>query len=88
VARLAGLPEEIVERAKSVLANLEKQMLNSRGMPRFLPSARKASAQMDLFGGGQDYIVEELLALPDNMGAEEARKTLCELKKRARESLS
>jgi DNA mismatch repair protein MutS len=34
VARLAGLPIEIVERAKEILANLEASELNAQGKPR------------------------------------------------------
>jgi DNA mismatch repair protein MutS len=34
VARLAGLPREIVDRAKEILANLEASELNAQGKPR------------------------------------------------------
>jgi DNA mismatch repair protein MutS len=34
VARLAGLPKEIVDRAKEILANLEASELNAQGKPR------------------------------------------------------
>jgi DNA mismatch repair protein MutS len=34
VARLAGLPEEVIERAKEILANLEASELNAQGKPR------------------------------------------------------
>ena len=34
VARLAGLPNEIVHRAKEILANLEASELNAQGKPR------------------------------------------------------
>src|SRR5262249_21487474 len=34
VARLAGLPNEIVDRAKEILANLEASELNAQGKPR------------------------------------------------------
>lgn len=82
VARLAGLPEEIVEKAKSVLANLEKQALNASGLPKFLPGR---AGQMNLFGGGRDIIAEELLGLPEDLSAEEALRKLLELKRKARE---
>ncbi len=34
VARLAGLPDEVIERAKEILANLEASELNAQGKPR------------------------------------------------------
>jgi DNA mismatch repair protein MutS len=34
VARLAGLPEEVIDRAKEILANLESSELNAQGKPR------------------------------------------------------
>ncbi|MDE1171419.1 MAG: hypothetical protein PW734_09465 [Verrucomicrobium sp.] len=65
VARLAGLPQEVVERAKEVLRVLEEEQLDSSGRPRLSqpvptsispsrrgPSSKKAMkawAQADLF---------------------------------------
>jgi len=83
VARLAGLPEELVERAKGVLSNLEKQMLNSKGMPRFLPELRARGGQMDLFGGREEPLREEILSIPDEITPEAALKKIVELKKKA-----
>jgi DNA mismatch repair protein MutS len=34
VARLAGLPDEVIDRAKEILANLEASELNAQGKPR------------------------------------------------------
>jgi DNA mismatch repair protein MutS len=34
VARLAGLPDDVIERAKEILANLEASELNAQGKPR------------------------------------------------------
>jgi len=84
VARLAGLPEELVERAKGVLANLEKQMLNSKGMPRFMPELRTRGGQMDLFGGREEPFIEEILSIPDEITPEAALKRIRELKKKAK----
>ena len=42
VARLAGLPLEVVARAKDILANLEEQELSEAGQPKLAqPRARK-----------------------------------------------
>ncbi|HOU52724.1 MAG TPA: DNA mismatch repair protein MutS [Myxococcota bacterium] len=56
VARLAGLPGEVLARAREVLANLESVELDATGRPVLGRSRRQASArrtvvaQMDLFG--------------------------------------
>jgi DNA mismatch repair protein MutS len=41
VARLAGLPDAIISRAKEILANLEKAELNAEGQPVFAKGGRK-----------------------------------------------
>jgi DNA mismatch repair protein MutS len=60
VGRLAGLPKEVVERAKEVLANLEEAELSAEGQPKLAKKkseGRKAKdevkepPQMYLFGG-------------------------------------
>ncbi|MCK6552387.1 DNA mismatch repair protein MutS, partial [Myxococcota bacterium] len=59
VARLAGLPKGVVERAKTVLASLEAQALaagDASAVERFAPvprpRMRSKAAQLFLFGGG------------------------------------
>ncbi len=91
VGRLAGLPMEIVERAKAVLTNLEKQVLSSGGMPRVsgdIQGMRGKRAQLSLFGGGPDAVLEELRAVPEDIGQQEAFQKLMELRKKARQALS
>jgi DNA mismatch repair protein MutS len=55
VARLAGLPEPVIARAREILANLEGGELDAEGQPRLArPGDRRAEAQrsqLDLFGG-------------------------------------
>ena len=41
VARLAGLPDSIISRAREILANLEKSELNTSGQPSIAKTARK-----------------------------------------------
>ena len=55
VARLAGLPDSIIARAKEILGNLEKSELNTEGQPALAKTSRKrltpdpaASAQLSL----------------------------------------
>jgi DNA mismatch repair protein MutS len=52
VARLAGLPESVLCRAREVLANLEAGELDDRGMPFIAWSQAKSreSGQLNLFG--------------------------------------
>ena len=61
VARLAGLPPPVVERAKEILKNLEGGELDERGRPRLARGARKEDpAQMALFSAADDKLREEL----------------------------
>jgi len=41
VARLAGLPDSIISRAKEILANLEKAELNAEGQPAFAKGRKR-----------------------------------------------
>lgn len=83
VARLAGLPEKVIERAKEILANLERAELDSTGMPRFLGTTREGPAQMYLFGGAYHPVIAELLSLNlSQLKPDEALKVLKRLKQK------
>lgn len=76
VARLAGLPDSVIEGAKTVLEKLERKESNT-----LIPRA----AQMDLFFAG-DPIKCELLSLDiKNLTPQKALKKLAELKKKVEE---
>ncbi len=51
VAKLAGIPAAVIERAKEILFNLEKQELDESGQPKiaYRSSARRDRAQLLLF---------------------------------------
>ncbi len=52
VARLAGIPAEVINRSKEVLANLEKEELDGSGMPKLAHSDKdkeKHTSQIDIF---------------------------------------
>src|SRR5207237_19987 len=49
VAKLAGLPELVLRRAREILANLEAQELDEAGRPALASARRKARAQLGLF---------------------------------------
>ena len=54
VARLAGMPQGVVSRAKEILSNLEEGEFGDSGQPKIAKTRRAkpggSSAQMDLFG--------------------------------------
>jgi DNA mismatch repair protein MutS len=56
VARLAGMPAEVIDRAREILANLEEGELGEAGQPRIarqrLRRERYDPAQLRLFDGG------------------------------------
>ena len=45
VARLAGLPKEVVARAKEVLANLEESEISAEGQPKIAERKQKAESE-------------------------------------------
>ena len=47
VARLAGLPRSVVERAREILTNLEQNELDLTGKPKFARHLKKPSAKLN-----------------------------------------
>ncbi len=86
VARLAGLPEAVIERAKEVLHSLEREDLGRQVAPTQEAVSQVAPpVQMQLFAPAPDPIVEELQALdPDNMTPLEALRKVKEWWEKAR----
>ena len=84
VARLAGIPEAIIERAKEVLHNLENEELNETGTPKLARrKTRKRKEQLDLFSSVSDSVVNEILNLDaDNLTPEEALRKIIELREK------
>ncbi|MGQ9569759.1 MAG: DNA mismatch repair protein MutS [Thermodesulfovibrionales bacterium] len=84
VARLAGLPEEIINRSREVLANLEKEELDETGSPKFATRKTKTGAiQLDLFTSTPDPIVNEILRIDiHKLSPYKALEKLKELKNR------
>lgn len=88
VARLAGLPEKVIDRAKEVLSNLERGEFDSMGMPKLARSKAGASKpktpfQPSLFAQPDPIRLELKKIDPDQMTPIEALKFLSELKKKA-----
>jgi DNA mismatch repair protein MutS len=85
VARLAGLPRSVLERAAEILLNLEANELDVTGRPklaRHLPS-RKKDKQPTLFEAANEAVIEELRHLDTTqLAPEECLEILRKLKDR------
>jgi len=69
VARLAGVPREVNERAKEVLAQLENQHLDGEGQPRLATLAKQKGVgklQLTLFGAAEHPLLDEIRACDVN----------------------
>ena len=90
VARLAGIPTSVIDRAREILGNLENQSLDiddrpalarSTAKPREGDARKSESIQLDFFQSINDEIFRELKSLDlDSMTPLEALKVLAELK--------
>ena len=61
VAKMAGLPEIVVQRAKEVLRSLEKERPDQVDMPKSAVDSSRAHAQMDLFAPVKSSEVERII---------------------------
>ena len=84
VARLAGIPDSIIARAKEVLHNLENEELNEAGKPKLASEKSKPKkAQLDLFSSVGDSVASEIMNIDtDRLSPEDALGKLIELKKK------
>ena len=84
VAKLAGMPNSVVERAKEILANLQKDSFTGNIRSRFAEEKAADGKQLDFFGGlNMDHpAIGKIKDMdPENMTPMEALKKLEELKK-------
>ncbi len=83
VAKLAGLPKVVTERAREILSNLEANELDVMGKPKFarhLPS-RKGAPQPTLFESANSAVVDEMRELDvDALTPDEALEALRRLR--------
>ena len=64
VARLAGIPRGVNERAKEILSQLEANQLNRYGQSKIAPPTKKSGAiQLTLFQWQENEIVDEIKSL-------------------------
>ncbi|OHB39952.1 MAG: DNA mismatch repair protein MutS [Planctomycetes bacterium GWA2_39_15] len=87
VARLAGIPKEVIQRARIILNNLEAATLDVNGKPKFAPMKsaqdKKQTAQLKLFVSKQDMVIEEIKKLDTTkISPIDALNKLDELKKK------
>jgi len=87
VARLAGLPRSVIERAKSVLEKLEKYELavfadeSKNGIQK--AAGMKAAAQVSLFAIANENVLDELRTIDvSTLSADDAKRLLVDAKKR------
>lgn len=85
VARLAGLPEEVIVRARELLESFEKSEMTKTGKTRYMHHEFPAGNwQLDLFRSGDNPMVLDLLNLDLSKLSHKAALTkLKELKERA-----
>lgn len=85
VARLAGLPDSIIKRARDVLANLEKEELNETGLPKLAgKKSKKGTVQLDLFSTANDSLIQDIRDIDvKSLTPENALKKLIEIKMKA-----
>jgi len=91
VARLAGLPPKVVQRAQEILGALEHDELARGGRPSLSRTATEPQQQLGLFQSlpspQAERLVTRLLALdPDHLTPIEALTILAELRRDAQES--
>ncbi len=86
VARLAGLPSSVVERARQILRNLEQGELDEAGMPRLAHAPEPGgAAQMGLFTPSERRVIDELAIVDvDRLTPIDALGILARLKTRLR----
>ena len=88
VARLAGIPRQVIERAKEILTNLEQQEIDASGRPKISRSRFKKQAhsnlyQTELFQSPAEDLLGELQATdPDGLTPLAALNLLAEWKRK------
>ncbi len=93
VARLAGLPEDVIARAKTILQNLEDMAIDRKGRPAIVAGSGEGllpvndpvlpKPQMDLFSSAGKKLLEEISSIDlDGMAPIEALNYLADLKRR------
>ena len=81
VARLAGVPKEVLARAREILPQLQAHLAEGLDMPQLAARAKAAAAQMNLFASNADRLARDLKAADlDNLTPIQAMELLRKLK--------
>ena len=81
VARLAGIPRDVIDRAKQLLPRLQAHLAEGLDMPELADRAKAAAAQMGLFADPATHVARQLKEADlENMTALEALDLLRKLK--------
>ncbi|MFW6132493.1 MAG: DNA mismatch repair protein MutS [Planctomycetota bacterium] len=81
VARLAGVPGEVVDRAKAIMPQIQAHVAERLDMSALAERARQAAKQMDLFADPAARVAREIKSAdPDNMTPIQALELLRKLK--------
>lgn len=91
VARLAGIPREIIQRARIILNNLEAATLDVNGKPKFAPMKtlqdKRLPLQLKLFASKEDKVIEDIKKLDiSKISPLDALNKLDDLKRRLEQS--
>jgi DNA mismatch repair protein MutS len=60
VARLAGVPKDVITRARQILPQLQAHLAQGLDMPELAERARQAAAQMNLFANPAERVASEI----------------------------
>ncbi len=90
VARLAGMPKEVIQRARLILNNLEAETLDINGKPKFATPTKRSKnkgetqpIQLPLFNPPENQVIDELKGLDISKTTPlDALNTLHKLKER------
>ncbi len=81
VARLAGVPKDVITRARQILPQLQAHLAQGLDMPALAERARQAAAQMNLFANPAERVAGEIKhADLDNLTPLQALEMLKKLK--------
>jgi len=91
VARLAGVPDEVIRRAREVLENLEKGELDEVGMPTLARgrkgAKRPATGQLSLFADEESLVLDEIASTDvDALTPLEAMNRIAQWKERLKKA--
>ena len=91
VARLAGLPKQVLDRAHEILFNLEQSEFDEVGMPKISRTEKKDSlpspGQLGLFPEPENPLIEKISQIdPNEMSPKQALDTLFYLSKIMKEN--